>query len=122
MSCTYLLPIRRPIFDPAEAEAFRCYFGSLEASVSEILVIDGSPPDVFAAHHKIWSQMCRHEPVDRTFGFLNDKVNGIHTGVRLTDTEKIILADDDIRYTSNQIEEMSQLLDRFEVVRPQNYF
>jgi hypothetical protein len=59
--------------------------------------------------------------VDRSFGYLNDKVNGVHTGVRLAATEKIILADDDIRYGAAQIESVCELLDRFEVVRPQNH-
>src|ERR1700736_1475486 len=122
MNCTYLLPIRRSICNGAEAEALRSYLASMKPPVAEIVVVDGSPPDVFAAHDDIWSGVCRHEPVNRRFGFLNDKVNGIQTGVRLASNEKIILADDDIRYTPGQIEKMSHLLDRFEVVRPQNYF
>jgi hypothetical protein len=52
---------------------------------------------------------------------LNDKVNGIHTGVNLASAEKILLADDDIRYTPSQIELVCQLLEDFEVVRPQNF-
>ena len=39
----------------------------------------------------------------------------------LATTEKIILADDDIRYTKIDLERMSELLEQFEVVRPQNY-
>jgi hypothetical protein len=122
MNCTYLLPFRRRVFDPAEAERLQSYFESIRTVLPEIIVIDGSPPDVFAAHDEIWSRTCRHERVDRRFGFLNDKVNGIQTGVRLAGNEKIILADDDIRYSSADIEQIAKLLDDFEVVRPQNCF
>jgi hypothetical protein len=116
------MPIRRSAFDEAEALALRSYLAEVRPAVSEIIVVDGSPDKIFADHHAFWSDVCRHETVDRRFGFLNDKVNGIQTGVRLANTEKIILADDDIRYTTENIAEISELLERFEVVRPQNYF
>jgi hypothetical protein len=120
--CTYLLPIRRNVFCATEAEELRDYFDGLSAAGCEVIVVDGSPREIFAQHHGNWSNFCRHTPVDPGFGYLNDKVNGVHTGIGLAATEKVILADDDIRYTSADIEKMCMLLDQFEVVRPQNYF
>jgi hypothetical protein len=119
--CTYLLPIRRTNFSAAEATELADYFHALDAAGCDVLVIDGSPAPVFEQHAGGWRSLCRHERVDRSFGYLNDKVNGIHTGVRLAATEKIILADDDIRYTAREIDRVRELLDNFEVVRPQNY-
>ncbi|MEY2574397.1 MAG: hypothetical protein QOJ87_2610 [Verrucomicrobiota bacterium] len=119
--CTYLLPIRRAAFSEAEAEQLAAYFQTLKGAFCDVLVVDGSPAQVFAQHAAIWRSVCRHEPVDRSFGYLNDKVNGIHTGVRLASTEKIILADDDIRYGAAEIERVSELLENFDVVRPQNF-
>ena len=119
--CTYLLPIRRSVFSAAEAEDFVEYFKILREAACELIVVDGSPPDVFAQHAAIWSPLCRHEPVDPRFGYLNDKVNGIHTGVEIASCEKIVLADDDIRYTPADIEKICALLDDFEMVRPQNF-
>jgi hypothetical protein len=119
--CTYLLPIRRAAFSEAEAEQLAAYFQTLKGAFCDVLVVDGSPAPVFSQHAAIWRSVCRHEPVDRSFGYLNDKVNGIHTGVRLASTEKIILADDDIRYGAAEIERVSELLENFDVVRPQNF-
>ncbi|MFL6528280.1 MAG: glycosyltransferase [Chthoniobacterales bacterium] len=119
--CTYLLPIRRAAFDPAEAEGLRRYFEELVAAGCELLVIDGSPDDVVAQHDRLWSGVCRHERVDRQHGYLNDKVNGVHTGVALASHEKVILADDDIRYSAANVRETCALLETFDVVRPQNY-
>ncbi|HEX8077939.1 MAG TPA: hypothetical protein VF511_09000, partial [Chthoniobacterales bacterium] len=119
--CTYLLPIRRARFSAAEASELAQYFSSLRDAGCDLLVVDGSPPPVFQEHGEMWRALCRHEPVDRSFGYLNDKVNGIHTGVGLARTEKIILADDDIRYAAPEIDRVCTLLDDFEVVRPQNY-
>jgi hypothetical protein len=121
MRCTYLLPIRRTRFSAVEAAELADYFRSLGDAGRDVLVIDGSPVPVFAQNHEAWRPVCRHEQVDRSFGYLNDKVNGIHTGVNLAATEQIILADDDIRYTPSEIDRVCELLDNFEVVRPQNF-
>ena len=121
MRATYLLPIRRTDFGESEAADLREYFSMLSHAACEVIVIDGSAPEIFARHHRTWANACRHEPVDPRFEFLNDKVNGVHTGVALATTEKIILADDDVRYTKLDIERVCALLDDFEVVRPQNY-
>ena len=119
--CTYLLPIRRGVFDEAEAQDFAAYFETLVSADCEVIVVDGSPAEVFEQHRASWSQVCRHEAVDGRFGYMNDKVNGIHTGVELASCEKIVLADDDIRYTAGDIEKMVALLDDHEMVRPQNF-
>jgi hypothetical protein len=117
---TYLLTIRRVRFDRREAESFRDYFRSV-AVACDVLVVDGSPPDVFAAHAEVWSGACAHAPVDPQYKYLNGKVNGIHTGVALSPNERIILADDDIRYTVGNLRRMIDLLADYEMVRPQNY-
>jgi hypothetical protein len=120
--CTYLLPIRRSAFAQNETAELREYLSVLRAFDCEVLVIDGSPAEIFAQHHDRWSDICRHEKVNPRFEYLNDKVNGVHTGVALATSDKIILADDDIRYAAGDIEQMCLLLDQYEVVRPQNYF
>ncbi len=119
--CTYLLPIRRSAFSLSEAQEFASYFALLGTAGCEVILVDGSPDEVFAQHAETWGNVCRHESVDRRFGYMNDKVNGIHTGVEKASSEKIILADDDIRYTAGDLDHMWALLDAAEVVRPQNY-
>lgn len=121
MQCTYLLPIRRTRIDRLEIAGFNEYFHMLKAAGYEVLVVDGSPGHVFRAHAHAWRESARHVEVDPQFRFLNGKVNGVHTGVALAQCEKIILADDDIRYTADDVRKMCRLLDGFELVRPQNY-
>jgi glycosyltransferase involved in cell wall biosynthesis len=120
--CTYLLPIRRTSFCAAEAEELRDYLACLQAASCEVIVVDGSPQQIFERHQDNWSNVCRHKAVDPRFRYLNDKVNGVHTGISVATSEKIILADDDIRYRPGDVEKICMLLDQFEVVRPQNYF
>lgn len=119
--CTYLLTIRRARFDAGEAEDFRIYFRRLAAAGCEVLVVDGSPPGVFAAHGGAWRGACCHAAVDAQYEYLNGKVNGIHTGIALAAHEHVLLADDDIRYSTPDIWRMVTLLGSHDMVRPQNY-
>jgi hypothetical protein len=50
------------------------------------------------------------------------KVGGVMTGLHLATCEKVVIADDDVRYDDAGLHEMSRLLDDAEVVRPQNVF
>jgi len=120
--CTYLLPIRRVRISETEIADFSRYFRRLASAGCEVLVVDGSPPAVFIKHERAWRGLCRHVTVDPQYKYLNGKVNGIHTGVALAGSESIIVADDDIRYTPQDIARMCTLLDRHEMVRPQNFF
>jgi hypothetical protein len=119
--CTYILPIRRVRARSAEAHELAEYFGELAREGCEVVVVDGSSPEVFAQHNRAWRKVCRHVTVDRKYTYLNGKVNGVHTGVDLASCENIILADDDIRYTSADIRRACELLKRHDMVRPQNY-
>jgi hypothetical protein len=121
LDCTYLLPFRRAVFDEVEAAKLSRYLQKIVKARCEVIVIDGSPPDVLAQNKRALGEGCRHEAVDPRYRYLNDKVNGVHTGVALASFPKIILADDDIRYTAEQIAQILQLLDVYEVVRPQNF-
>lgn len=119
--CTYLLPLRRKEFSSPEAFSFAKYFAFLRANDCEVIVADGSDPSVFSHHHTAFGDFCQHITVDPAFNFLNGKLNGVYTGVSLSKTEKIILADDDIRYDAEALKTVVGLLDHHEVVRPQNH-
>lgn len=120
-TCTYLLTVRRVRYDAQEAKEFREYFRFLTGGDCEVLVVDGSSAEVFARHAETWGDVCRHVAVDSQYKYLNGKVNGIHTGIALTAHEAVILADDDIRYTVQDVKRMVDLLQDCDMVRPQNY-
>lgn len=119
--CTYLLPIRRVRASADEMADFAAYFRLLASAGCEVLVVDGSPAEVFDEHDRAWRAHARHVKVDPQYRYLNGKVNGIHTGVDLATCERIVVGDDDIRYTAANIDRMCRLLDQHEMVRPQNY-
>jgi hypothetical protein len=119
--CSFIVPIRRVRFDPLEVERLADYFKLLRLAGCEVLIVDGSPKPIFEEHRKSWQGFSRHLAPDPKYTYLNGKVNGVHTGVDLASCERIILADDDIRYRAADVKRMCELLDTFEMVRPQNF-
>ncbi len=89
---------------------------------AEVLVVDGSPPDVFAAHAAHWNSFTLHLPPDPALSVLNGKVRGVLTGLRHATHEKLVIADDDVRYDEAALKRVVALLEEAHVVRPQNYF
>lgn len=113
---TYVLPIR--VGSPAVGELTR-YLGWL-AGLVDVVVVDGSAPEVFAAHRAAWDPRVRHLPVaSRT---LNGKVAGVVDGVGAARTAAVVVADDDVRYDLGGLLQMARLLASYDVVLPQNYF
>ncbi|MEU7851755.1 glycosyltransferase [Micromonospora parva] len=116
---TYVLPLRWHT-DTGLAE-LTDYLRWLADRV-EVLVVDGSPPDLFARHAEAWRGLVRHFPPDPGERGLNGKVLGVRTGVRAAGHEPVVIADDDVRYDETALTAVHRLLSRVDLVRPQNYF
>jgi len=104
-----------------EIDELTSYLRRLSKSV-QVLVVDGSPPDVFAAHAAHWNSFTLHLPPDPALSVLNGKVRGVLTGLRHATHEKLVIADDDVRYDEAALKRVVALLEEAHVVRPQNYF
>jgi hypothetical protein len=120
-SLSYVLPLRWDRVDPAAVAELTAYLSRLRDH-ADVHVIDGSPPEVFAAHHAAWGSLVRHGPPDPAFRFANGKVNGVRTGVPAARHEHVVIADDDVRHTPESLAAISRALCTASVVRPQNYF
>jgi hypothetical protein len=115
---SYVLPLRWS--DDGELAELTAYLRELSARV-EVLVVDGSPSWYSpgtprrgrAGHARTPGSVAR---------FLNGKVDGVTTGVRLAAHEHVVIADDDVRYDEAALCRVVELLDRYDLVRPQNFF
>ena len=117
---TYVLPIRRTAV--LKDDEFAAYLAAL-AKLVPVIVVDGSPADIFAHHAANWPPAVMHLPVDEDRrGDLNGKVAGVVTGLRRVRTAKAVIADDDVRYDPFALRRLVALLDGAGVVRPQNVF
>jgi hypothetical protein len=117
---SYVLPVRSRPGD-GETGALTDYLEWLSTRV-DLIVVDGSDAITFANHHMAWGSLARHVPPAPDLRCANGKVWGVLTGIRLARHERVVIADDDIRYDGESLERVGDLLARADLVRPQNYF
>ena len=120
MSIDYVLPLRWERDDEVELGELTAYLRWLSGR-ARVIVVDGSPQPLFTRHHLEWSGLVTHVP-PQADGFLNGKVSGVHTGVALADSERVVIADDDVRYDDESLGRTVALLDCADLVGPQNVF
>jgi hypothetical protein len=115
---SYVLPFRADGEDELGELA-----GYLEriSKLAEVLVVDGSPPREFERHAEQLGAI-RHLRPDPDLGYAMGKVNGVITGVRRAGHERVVIADDDVRYETHALREVVERLGDAELVVPQNYF
>ncbi len=117
---SYVLPLKWQ--EDSELPELTSYLRWLSEQVAQVIVVDGSPPEVFAVHAREWGSHVLHVRPDPRLGFRNGKALGATTGVRLAETEAVVIADDDVRYDRRSLERVAALLRAHDLVRPQNFF
>jgi hypothetical protein len=119
VSATCVIPIK---LDTPPSDELIAYVDAL-SSLCEVIVVDGSDEQPFAIFAARCGFAVRHvRPHDDFRHLLNGKVAGVLTGVRLASHDRIVIADDDVRYDPATLAAVTAALDEAEVVRPQNYF
>ena len=116
---TCIVPIR--MRRPADREMFE-YLHWL-GSRTELIVVDGSDPPIFAAHARAMPANASHCAPDYDLtGCANGKVAGVLTGFRRASHDAVVIADDDVRYDEGALARVTAALAQADLVRPQNYF
>ncbi|NJC23841.1 hypothetical protein BJ994_002917 [Arthrobacter pigmenti] len=87
---------------------------------TEVVVVDGSPWELFTRHAAAFPPGVHH--LRPAVQCRNGKVAGVLTGLEHTSRERVVIADDDVRYDAATFRKVVALLDSADVVRPQNYF
>lgn len=103
-------------------DEFAVYLQWLAERLDEVVVVDGSDADVFAAHGAAWPRTIRHVAPEPALACANGKVHGVLTGFGLASHDRCIVADDDVRYDAQSLQRILDLLVDYDLVRPQNYF
>lgn len=116
---TYVLPFKAT--GNEDLDDLTAYLQGL-SRVADVLVVDGSDPDPYERHQELWGDYVTHVRPRADLHFANGKVNGVITGVELAQSEKVVVADEDVRYDVAGLQRMSELLESYDLVRPQNYF
>jgi len=109
LPCSYLVPVRWG--DGAARAGMAAYLAAVAPVCAETIVIDGSPPDVFAANHEAFApHVSAHLPPDADLRCRNGKVAGVLSAARRAGQEALVIADDDVRYDRAGLERLLALL------------
>jgi hypothetical protein len=114
---SYVLPLRS-----SEPRADLTDYLAWLSKRADVVVVDGSTEDVFDLHHRWWGGVVRHVPVDPDRRTAMGKVGGVLTGVDQASHPRVLIADDDVRYSDDDLGEVERRLAEADVVRPQNVF
>ena len=116
----YLVPVRWRVgqHDPGELGAYLRQI----AAYCDVLIVDGSPEPAYTTHERAWGAIARHIRPDPRLDGRNGKVIGVITGMRATTSERVVIADDDVRYDPHSLRRVVALLEHADLVIPQNYF
>jgi hypothetical protein len=120
LDLSYVVPVRWR--DGGQRQQLASYLAEIAPRCAEVIVVDGSPAEVFAANAAAWGGFVTHVPPLEDERWLMGKVSGVRTGIRLASHERIVIADDDVRYDPEALRRTAGLLDAHDLVRPQNYF
>lgn len=116
---SYVLPYRSK---QPPSDDFVQYVNRLSECV-DLLVVDASSESIHCQLEKRCGPRVRLMPPDSAWQHLrNGKVRGVLTGLRHALHDDVIIADDDVRYSEDNLAMMAVALGTAEVVRPQNYF
>ncbi len=117
---SYVLPLR--MADAGPRAELAAYLRELVGWCEEVIVVDGSAPELFAGNAAAWPAGVRQLAPDPAHRCLNGKVAGVHTGIEQARHEHVVLADDDVRYRRPSSRAMAALLADHDLVQPQNVF
>lgn len=115
---TYILPLRT-----GRADGLRELAGYLNGlRVDHVVVADGSPRPIFDRLSSLLDPRIEHVAPDPHVRGLNGKVRNVLTALARARHERVVVADDDVRYDDAGLSRVLDLLRDADVVRPQNYF
>jgi hypothetical protein len=118
---SYVIPVRWT-GDENGRDALADYLDQLVCWCADVIVVDGSPVEIFCANASRWSNRIRHVAPDPARQALMGKVSGVLTGIDLARYDRVVLADDDVRYDEAGLIRVVTTLEHHDLVRPQNFF
>lgn len=116
---SYVVPIRCDDHCAGHDE-LRRNLEDLRGGGVDVVVVDGSWGIAEPIHREVFLAV-RHLPVDIDPG-VNGKVRAVHAGVAAAIHERVVVADDDVRFDQRLLERVAGRLRDVDLVAPQNYF
>ncbi|HVX30360.1 MAG TPA: hypothetical protein VHA53_07765, partial [Nitrolancea sp.] len=115
-----MIAIERSEAAAGDLEPLASYLSNLGVIGCEVIVVDGSPREVFDENRRVLRWVSRHvapRPQHRHA----PGIDPIAAAIDFASHEKVIVADEAVRYTACDVDQLCDLLELHEVVVPQDY-
>lgn len=118
--CSYVVLVRNAAASTGELRDLAAYLSKLGVADCDVVILDPSPRLQFDLNGRVLRWVGRHVAV-RPEHRAGSGVDIVRAASEHAACEKVIIADDDVRYTPEAIGKLCELLERHEVVEPQDY-
>lgn len=118
--CTYAVAIDESLTQTG-LQAMAEYLSTLDLAGCDVLVFDSAPPDVFQSRECVLRWVAHHVPLHGRYRRADGSVDLAHAAADFAGTEKVIVGSTATRYTAMEVRQMCDLLERHDVVEPEEY-
>jgi hypothetical protein len=118
--CSYVVLVRNAAASTAELRDLATYLSTLGVADCDVVVLDPSPRPELERNARILRWVGRHVAL-RPEHRAGSGVDIVRAASEYAACEKVIVAAEDIRYTSTAVGQLCDLLEKHEVVEPQDY-
>lgn len=119
--CSYVVVVDGATAANGDLRDLASYLSTLGVASCDVVILDNSPRLQFDLNARILRWVGRHIAVRPEYRTLNGAVDVIRAAVAYASCEKVIVATEDVRYTTDAVSRLCSLLDAHEVVEPQDY-
>jgi hypothetical protein len=120
--CTYVVPLEdSATWSPGDLRAFSEYLSTLGVAGCDVLILDGSAGETLDRNRRTLRWVGRHLSVRPEHRGAGRAIDPLRCAAAEALCEKVILAAPDVRFTAAELGNVCELLDRHEVVEPQEY-
>jgi len=120
--CTYLVVIERDRETAGDLRDLASYLSTLAVADYEVIVVDGSAAPVFERNRRVLRWVASHVAARPRHRLFSGGIDAVRAAADVSNCDKVIVADENVRYDADAIESICDLLDLHEVVEPQDYF
>jgi len=118
--CAYVIAIERSAGAAGDLEPLAGYLSNLGVIGCEVIVVDGSPREIFEENRRVLRWVGRHIAPRQQHRHAPG-IDPVAAAIEFASQEKVIVADEAVRYTARDVDQLCDLLELHEVVVPQDY-
>lgn len=118
--CTYLITLEH-VATLDQLYQLADYLSFLTVADLDVVVVDGSPLRLLERNRQVLRWVARHVTARPPHRAPSGQLDPVRAATDVAACEKVIVADDQVRYSEEALDDMCALLDLHEVVEPQDY-